>query len=45
MPNPPLYPFYDADGDGDADHEELEGPKVRVNGILIAPNVVLTNAG
>jgi hypothetical protein len=45
MPNPPLYPFYDADGDGDADPEELEGPKVRVNGILIAPNVVLTQGG
>jgi hypothetical protein len=45
MPNPPLYPFYDADGAGDADPEELEGPKIRVNGILIAPNVVLTQGG
>jgi hypothetical protein len=42
MPNPPLYPFFDADFDGDSDQEFLEGPKVRVNGILIAPNVMLT---
>jgi hypothetical protein len=42
MPNPPGYPFFDEDGDGDVDPEFLEGPKVRANGVLIAPNVVLT---
>jgi hypothetical protein len=42
MPNPPGYPFFDEDGDGDVDPEFLEGPKVRANGVLLAPNVVLT---
>jgi hypothetical protein len=45
MPNPPGYPFFDEDGDGDIDPELLEGPKVRANGILIAPNIVLTQGG
>jgi hypothetical protein len=44
MPNPPDYPEFFRDYDGDEENDiDLGGPRVRATGILIARNVVLTS--